>query len=82
MVAIYVMHTLIFSSCIGTPYTSSDKDLKGKMVALLGILANRRTKTTKAMEVVGPRAFGLTHPYSPPKSVLGPACDNYDMKER
>jgi len=51
------------------------------MVALLGILANRRTKTTKAMKVVGPRAFGLTHPYSPPKSVLGPACDKYEMKE-
>jgi len=41
------------------------------VVALLGILADRKMKTPEAMEVVGPQAFGLMYPYSPPKSVLG-----------
>ena len=53
------------------PYTTSDLDLTGKVVALLGILADRKMKTPKAMEVVGPQTFGLPYPYSPPKSVLG-----------
>ena len=55
---------------------SSDEDLKSKMVALLGILANPRMKTVRAMEVVGPQAFGLKYPYSPPRSVLEDTCDS------
>ena len=64
---------LFLSFFLGTPYTTSDTDLKGKVVALLGILADRKMKTPKAMEIVGPQAFGLPHPYSPPTSVLGTA---------
>ena len=69
-------HNLILLFFLGAPYTSSDEDLKSKMVALLGILANPRMKTIRAMEVVGPQAFGLKYPYSPPRSVLGGTCDS------
>ena len=68
--AMHIYLTVIFFSSLGAPYTSSDKDLKGKVVALLGILADRKMKTPEAMEMVGPQAFGLAYPYSPPKSVL------------
>ena len=70
----HIYLTVIFFSSLGAPYTSSNKDLKGKMVALLGILADPKMKTREAMEMVGPQAFGLAYSYSRPKSVIHPVA--------